>query len=78
MIVTTKSGTRYLIDLEAKTWERLSATDRSGPLRTESGKIVYIEGPVIGESMIIVGPPLNGSSLGQVIFTSLVVGVEEE
>ncbi len=77
-IVTTKSGTKYRIDLENKTWERLNATWMSGHLRTESGKIVCISEIVVGLPMDIVGPPLNGSFAGRYICTSNVVSVEEE
>jgi hypothetical protein len=77
-IVTTESGTKYRIDLEAKTWERLHATWMSGHLRTESGDIVLISGPVVGERMEIIGSPVVGSYKGRLISTSCVVSVEEE
>lgn len=76
MIVTTELGTRYKIDVAAKTWERLSKTDKSGHLRTESGSITNIDGPVVGQRMVILAPPLNPESAVRVISTSPVALVE--
>lgn len=77
MIVTTRSGTRYRIDLEAKTWERLSSTPESGHLRTESGTFVDIQGPDLGRGMTITCPPLTPRAYVRVIYTTPVVAVEE-
>lgn len=78
MIVTTKSGTKYRIDLKAKTWERLSKTEHSGTLRTESGVFDQIEGPDLGRGMTITCPPLTPRAYVRIIYTTPVVGIEDE
>lgn len=78
MVVTTKSGTKYRIDLKAKTWERLSKTEHSGHLRTESGVFDQIEGPDLGRGMTITCPPLVRGAHVRVIYTTPVVAMEEE
>lgn len=78
MIVTTKSGTKYRIDLEAKTWQRLEATYKSGHLRTEFGKFIGIEGLAVGCGMIITCPPITPRASARVIYTTQVVAIEDE
>jgi hypothetical protein len=79
MIVTTKSGSRYFIDLEKKTWKKI--TDNVGlgdfPLRTSSGSFTWI-GPIcIGRPLTLLCPPINSLSLGRTITTNLVVSIED-
>lgn len=78
MIITTKSGTKYRIDLEAKTWERLFKTEESGHLRTESGTFTDIQGPDLGRGLTITCPPLTPRAYVRVIYTTPVVMVEDE
>lgn len=73
--VTTKNGSVYRIDYDNKTWERLSETENSGPVRTEGGpwdEVLLVE----GFPMVIYGPPLDPKMDKRKITTSEVEKVE--
>jgi hypothetical protein len=77
MIVTTEHGTKFKIDFDNKTWERIDKTGDSGNLRTESGTYVEIVGPVIGKSLQLWCPPFTEHSGARLIMTSLITRIEE-
>ena len=77
MLVYTKTGSIYKLDLESKTWERLSATDESGPLRSDSGTYIDI-GPIqVGYPLLMECPPIN-PPMPRMIVTSIVVKVQDD
>lgn len=75
MIVNTSTGSVYRIDPETQTWERVCVGEKSGHLRTESGVFESITGPVIGDSMVLVCPPLSAAVSGRLIQTSAVTSI---
>jgi len=86
-LVTTETGSQYLIDHAAKTWVRLQKTTESGELRDESGTFILCDEPVVGkrvgmvmeardESLRELGKML-GATAGRLVYTSQVVAVEE-
>ena len=77
MIVTTESGSKYRVDLDKKTWERVQITDKSGPVRTKCGSYNEIR-LVIGDPMELLCPPFTKGSEGRYVETSNVISVVEE
>jgi hypothetical protein len=73
--VTTVNGTVYRISYDDRTWERISGTSLSGPVRTDSGswtELLLVE----GFPMIIYGPSLDPKMDVRRITTSEVEKVE--
>lgn len=77
MIVTTETGTKYRVDRDTKTWERVHYSDESGPLKTKLGTYLEIR-LVVGDPMELLCPPLDPKAQARYISTSPVVSVEEE
>ena len=77
MIVTTKSGSKYRIDPEVRTWERLQVTDKSGPLRTLKGSYLEIKFAV-GQPLEMICPPLTPGTIGRYVATSKVTEIGED
>jgi hypothetical protein len=77
MIVYTKSGSRYRVDLDAKTWERLHEDPKSGPLRTPKGSYLEIR-LKLGEPLEMLCPPLNPEADARYVGASTVTRMEEE
>ena len=77
MIVTTESGSVYHIGLLSKTWSRLSATENSGPLRSQGGEFEDIEPIEIGKPVTMFCPSIN-PPYKRLIQTSLVTKIEED
>lgn len=77
IIFRTKSGSTYVLDLEAQTWARVSKTEKSGPCRTEEGPMLdfYL---VAEQRAVIHCPPVTEGSSGRMIVTSPVVSIESE
>jgi hypothetical protein len=76
--VTTTTGSIYVIDEKNKKWERISSTDQSGDIRTDSGNILN-QNPinfVIGKSIVIATDPFTSGTI-RFIGTSAIVSVEE-
>lgn len=76
--IKTTTGSIYIIDEKNKKWERISSTDQSGDIRTDSGNILN-ENPinfVIGKSIVIATDPLASGTI-RLIGTSVIVSVEE-
>jgi hypothetical protein len=79
MIITTEHGTKFRINLQNKTWERIDKTGDSSNLRSESGVFNSIlEGLSIGRHLVMICPPVTKGALGRMIITSCVVSIEEE
>lgn len=75
MIVTTKTGSKYRVDFDAKTWERVHYLDDSG-IRV---KLHYTEIRIVaGEPMELLCAPLVLGGMPRYIETSDVVSLEEE
>ena len=77
MIVHTKSGSKYRIDPDAKTWERLHHDPVSNKLRTPKGSYLEIRLKV-GEPMEMLCPPLVADADARYVGTSTVTRMEEE
>ena len=77
MIVITENGSRYQIDLDAKTWARLEHAPWSNMVRTKTGPYDQIRAH-LGEPMRLLCPPLTPGLDGRYIRTSNVVSIEEE
>ena len=76
MIITTKSGSKYRIDLDAKTWARVRFSGESGYLRTAGGGYDYIRFE-IGAPLEMLCPPITEGSSARYIETSDIVSVED-
>ena len=77
MIITTHSGSKYRIDFDAKTWERLSHDPSSNRLRTPKGSYEEIRLKV-GDPMEMLCPPLIPGTDARYVSTSRVTNIEEE
>lgn len=77
--VTTESGSVYLIDLVAKTWERVETSAESGKIRTNSGTIQNT-GPLtieVGKSVQILTDKINPLAQYRLLATSVVTSIED-
>ena len=84
--VTTTSGSVYIINHIANTWERVNENpEHQQFVRNEDGEtgdaktgasFVDLIGPKVGESMIILGPPLVEHAQGRMITTTPVASIE--
>lgn len=77
--VTTESGSVYMIDLVAKTWERVESSRESGKIRTNSGTIqntnpLTIE---VGQRIEILTDKINPLAHYRLLATSIVASIEE-
>jgi hypothetical protein len=73
-LVTTTSGTVYLIDRKKRTWQRVSKTEQSGHIRNE-GSVFYDCKYAVGCPLEIIG---EGISFGmRYICTSPVTHIKE-
>jgi len=77
MIITTVHGTKFKVDLENKTWERIDKTGDSGNLRDESGPFIESSDPAVGHPVILKCPPRIEAATGRMIITSPVTEIEE-
>lgn len=75
-LVTTESGSRYLIDRDTSTWERVESSP--DPLRSLNGQFTDIH-LVIGQPMVLICPPFDASKLDvpRLIHTTFVRSIEE-
>lgn len=75
-MIKTENGSVYRIDPEARTWERISKTDRSGYVRTRGGVFTWWSGATVGHNMTLIG---EGLTMGtRIIYTSLITEIWEE
>ena len=70
----TYTGSKYLLDYDAKIWNRVSGTEHSGKLRTESGEMLNVPRVNLGEIVIIETTPINWPI--RLIVTSAVVQID--
>lgn len=77
--VTTESGSVYLIDLVAKTWERVEASTESGKIRTNKGSIQNTNPLVIkvGQRIEILTDKINPAAQYRLLATSIVTSIED-
>ena len=71
----TRSGSVYSYHPESKEWARLSNTEQSGDIRTESGVCLeeaYVE---VGSSTVFVMEPLSADKSFRIVRTSTVVEI---
>ena len=59
------------------TLTRLSATEESGPMRTDSTVCIFESRPMVGERFSVVGPPINDHSSARAVITSIVAEIKE-
>ena len=76
--VYTQSGSVYLIDREAKTWERVKVGEGSHALRTQSGTFTELYPIEVGRGVLMVCPPLVEGTIGRTIYTSNVTEIVDE
>jgi len=70
----TETGSIYLVDTDAMTWERLSNTGVS-PIRTETGPLTEVPELVVGRSAELIGPPFVPNAVARAIITSRIVEI---
>ena len=79
--VRTETGSLYKIDDEAMTWERIEATDLSGPIRSQAGVYYELFGELqditkqVGKPLTLVMQPIDSRFSGRIIQTSNVVDI---
>lgn len=71
----TQTGSRYEVDNVGLTWRR-SPTLASGVLRSESGELLAPARPVLGESVVLIGPPYEDRPGNRAVVTTPVVEIE--
>lgn len=76
MKIFTCTGSIYEIDFKSKTWIRLKGV--SPNLRTESGKFISCNNPVINGRLNMICPALNPDILDtpRFISTSIIIRIE--
>lgn len=72
--VKTKAGSFYILDQEAMTWQRESASYR---LRSRDGKLLEWPNVKVGFPMELWCPPFRKGAAIRLIFTTPVVEVKE-
>jgi hypothetical protein len=77
--VTTESGSVYLIDLVAKTWERVETSIESGKIRTNKGSIQNTHPLTIkvGKRIEILTDKINEWADYRLLATSPVLSIED-
>jgi len=68
--VKTQSGSEYVLDYTAKTWERLSHAPESNQLRTEFGTFEHVERLEVGKGVLMLMEPLTPGATGRMVYTS--------
>ena len=76
ILITTETGSKYLLDMENKTWERVHSTLESGHLRTT--KASFLSAEYDSGHLILVCLPINDTSAFRYIQTSRILKIEEE
>lgn len=74
--ITTQSGSVYIIDPTAKTWERVHATALSGTIRTTGGVFEEMYPITVGNGLLMFCPPLEMNGPPRMIYTSNVTEIE--
>lgn len=79
--VKTQSGSTYLLNKDATTWERTvnPPADKISafPLRTQGGPIDEWPEITVGRGLQLYGPPITPGMAGRLVYTSDVVSFEE-
>ncbi len=75
ILITTETGSKYLLDMENKTWERVRSTLESGYLRTPKGPFLSAEYEKNGH-LALTCPPIRDGSTFRYIQTSRIVKIE--
>lgn len=75
---TTRSGSKYVIDKTAMTWERQAAGEGSVYVRTQGGTLLQWPTVIVGSPVEIIGPPLDPAADIRFILTTPIVSVVEE
>jgi hypothetical protein len=77
--ITTRSGSRYIIDTEAKTWERTLPDDHCyiNMVRTTNGTYTEIQGLKVGSHLQMIGPPYDKAFDARYIQTTTITALEE-
>lgn len=75
---TTHSGSKYVIDKTAMTWERQKAGEGSDYVRTQSGTLLQWPVVTVGSPVYMIGPPLDPvANIRFVLTTPVITRVEE-
>lgn len=75
--ITTQSGSKYVLDIAHRRWERTFASSGSGDLRTHSGKYFSCT-YALGQCLEMHCPPfLPGSGVSRLIVTTPITAIEE-
>lgn len=68
--VKTKTGSTYILDREAMTWERTVAGAGSNGVRTKGGPLLFWPVIEVGEGVEMFGPPLDTTQDVRLVYTS--------
>ena len=78
MKIYTETGSIYNIDLNKKTWTRLTHDLEQSPnLRTETGNFISCNEPSIGKHFQMWCPAITPNTSGRLISTSLIIKIED-
>lgn len=78
-LVKTRTGSNYIIDTVAKTWQRATKTDGSGKIRSEQGTYNHLACLMVGREMVLECPPFDAAvrDVPRVLITSTVLEITE-
>lgn len=76
---TTRSGSKYVIDKTAMTWERQKAGVGSIYVRTQGGTLLEWPVVIVGSPVEMIGPPLEDplADIRYILTTPVLTRVEE-
>lgn len=77
VLITTETGSKYLLDMENKIWERTHSTLESGRLRTTSASFLSADYQ-LGGHLELICPPINDKSTYRYIQTSRIIKIEDQ
>jgi len=68
--VKTKTGSVYILNKDAMTWERVVSSSKSGKIRTAGGPLLEWPIIVVGEGVEMYGPPIDPTKSLRWVYTS--------
>ena len=77
MTITTESGSKYIIDLEKKTWRQEKQGNPNTPLRTSEGTFVKISDLHVGRPLTMLGKPLVEGASFRLINTTFITNIQD-
>lgn len=77
VLITTETGSKYLLDMENRIWERTHSTSESGHLRATSAPFLSADYALGGHLVLICNSIKEGSAF-RYIQTSRIIKIEEQ